>query len=101
MLINRQTLADAKVGFNAIYNDAFAAYMPVREKVAMTVPSTTRTNDYRWLGKLKGMREWIGDRVINNLEQSGFQIVNKDFENTVGVDRNDFKDDQLGVYRPM
>jgi phage major head subunit gpT-like protein len=69
--------------------------------VAMTVPSTSAQINYKWLGSLPGMREWIGDRVIQNLSAHDFTIANKDFELTVGVDRNDIMDDQLGVYTPM
>jgi phage major head subunit gpT-like protein len=102
LIVNRQTLLNTTVAFNTIFNEAFGAYkQQLRGRVGMDVPSSTRTNDYRWLGKLKGMREWLGDRQITALEASGYQVVNKDFENTVGVDRNDIADDQIGMYRPM
>lgn len=101
MLLNKTNLLNTTVGFNTIFNAAFEAYKPVWSMVAMEVPSGTATNDYRWLGKLKGMREWLGDRVLNNLEQSGYQIRNKHFENTVEVDADDFSDDQIGIYSPM
>ena len=44
------------------------------------------------------MREWIGDREIQNLSASDYTIKNKDYELTVGVDRNDIEDDTLGIY---
>ncbi len=34
-------------------------------------------------------------------EPKGYTITNKDFEVTVGVDRNDIEDDNLGVYGPL
>ncbi|MEH3093316.1 MAG: Mu-like prophage major head subunit gpT family protein [Agrobacterium cavarae] len=54
-----------------------------------------------WLGDFPDFREWVGDRVINNLSKHGYTLVNKDYENTIGVDRNDFDDDNLGMYTPM
>lgn len=101
MRINMTNLLNTTTAFNTIFNTAFAGYTPTYSQVAMTVPSATAANDYRWLGKLKGMREWVGDRVINNLEQSGYTIRNKRFENTVGLDADDFEDDQIGIYNPM
>ena len=101
MLITRQNLLNTTTAFTTVFNNAFAGYTPTWNRVAMEVPSSTRTNDYRWLGKLKGMREWVGDRVLNNLEESGYQIRNKHFENTVEVDADDFADDQIGIYTPM
>jgi len=47
------------------------------------------------------VREWLGDRVIQNLEAEGFKIVNKSWEHTVGVERDDIEDDQYGVYNPV
>ncbi len=44
------------------------------------------------------MREWIGDREVQNLTASDYTIKNKDFELTVGVDRNAIEDDKLGIY---
>ncbi len=43
------------------------------------------------------MREWIGDRVINELKDSGYMIANKDFEDNFGVKRTDYEDDNLGL----
>lgn len=43
----------------------------------------------------------LGDRVIQNLKEHGFAIVNKSFENTVGVKAISIKDDELGVYAPL
>jgi len=68
------------------------------QRVAMLVPSTTSQEIYGWLKSLPGMREWIGDRVIKSLEATGYTIVNKTWENTIGVKREDIQDEQLGIY---
>jgi phage major head subunit gpT-like protein len=51
--------------------------------------------------KLKGMSEWIGQRQVQSLASSGFVIVNKSFENTVGVGRDEIEDDSYGVFNPL
>lgn len=48
-----------------------------------------------------GMREWVGERVINEIEGKMFEVKNKDFEATQGVDRNDLEDDQIGFYETL
>lgn len=101
MEVNRASLAGLNTSFNTIFNGALGGVVPTWDKVAMMVPSTTRENDYRWLGKLKGMREWVGDRVIENVTKDGYKVVNRKFENTVGVDRDDIEDDQIGQYDPL
>ena len=67
----------------------------------MRAPSTGRSVDYKWLGDFPMMREWVGERVIKDLSAFHYELVNKDFESTVAVDRNDIEDDQIGVYSPM
>ena len=101
MEVNRATLVGLTTAFNTIFNDAFGAVESTWRRVAMEVASTTRENDYRWLGKLKSMREWIGDRQITSLAKDGYKVTNRKFENTVGVEADDIKDDQIGNYSPM
>lgn len=101
LIINRQTLATTFVGFKTIFNDAFATAESDYAKVAMEVTSTTAAEDYKWMGKTTRFREWIGDRVVQNLSAHSYIIQNKPFENTVGVDRDDIEDDKLGVYTPL
>ncbi len=101
MLINSESLNTLNKGFSSIFSQAFIAEKPVYEKIAMTVPSTTSANTYGWLGRIPGMREWLDDRVLENLEASSYTIKNKRFEYTVVVNRTDLEDDNLGIYNPL
>ncbi|HXK41774.1 MAG TPA: Mu-like prophage major head subunit gpT family protein [Anaerolineae bacterium] len=56
---------------------------------------------HAWLSQIRGMRKWVGDRVINNLETGTMTVVNDSFENTVGVPRTSIEDDQYGVFTPL
>jgi Mu-like prophage major head subunit gpT len=100
MLINPQSLRGIYVAFNTLFNKAFQEQKPIYEQIATVTPSTTDTETYAWLGDIPGMREWIGDREIQNLSAADYSIKNKDFELTVGVPRNAIEDDKLGVYNP-
>lgn len=102
MIINRQTLGDLFTGFSTAFNQGLMQAAPGGyEPIVFDARSTGRENVYPFLGQMPSMREWIGDRVIKNLEQHDYRIKNRDFEMTVSVDRNDIEDDQYGVYSPM
>ncbi|WP_018750703.1 Mu-like prophage major head subunit gpT family protein [Paenibacillus sanguinis] len=101
MIVNQQALRGIYTGFKVIFQKAFDQSKTKWEQVATLVPSTTREENYKWLGKFPKMREWIGDREIQNLEASDYTIKNKDHELTVGVDRNDIEDDSIGIYTPI
>jgi phage major head subunit gpT-like protein len=101
MEINNATLKSAGVGFNAAFARGLASSSSLKDRIATTVLSTTKTNEYGWLGKAPRFREWLGDRVINAIAKHGYTLTNRSFENTIGVDRDDFDDDNLGIYAPL
>lgn len=100
MIVNDQTLDLAFRGFKTLYTDAFLKAPVHWDKIAMTVASGSRDETYGWLGQFPQLREWVGPRHIHNLEAHGFTILNRQFESTVSVHRNDFMDDRLGVFKP-
>lgn len=101
MKINPGSLSTLGTAFSAAYARGLGQAASQRALVATTVSSTTAQNEYGWLGKFPGMREWIGDRVINQLKAYDYAIKNKDWEDTIEVDRNDIEDDNIGIYTPM
>ncbi|MCV0424662.1 MAG: Mu-like prophage major head subunit gpT family protein [Roseibium sp.] len=101
MDINNQTLQSAYVGFNSAFKSGLSEATSMADRVATTVPSSTSKNEYGWLGKFPRFRKWIGDRHINSLAKHGYALSNEPFELTVEVDRDDFEDDNLGMYSPL
>lgn len=101
MIVNQEALVGIGQTFSTIFAETFAGVENQAELVATKVPSTGSQVNYKWLGEIPGMREWLGDRVIANLKASDYTLVNKSFELTIGVDRDDIEDDNIGVYRPM
>lgn len=101
MEINTQTLGAAFTGFKTVFQQTFDATPVNYLKVATEVPSTTKQEVYPWLGQNTKFREWVGERVIQNLAAHSFTIRNKHFENTVSIDKDDFEDDSYGIYTPV
>ena len=101
MKITGATLATLGVSFSTIFNNVFKDIVNQKDKIATTVPSTTATNEYGWLGAMPGMREWLGDKHIKEVSAHSYTINNKEWENTIAVRRSDLEDDNLGIYNPM
>ena len=101
MLLNAKNLANAFTGFNTSFNKGFDGAASFYKDVAMVVPSVSRENTYAWLGQWPNFREWLGDRVLQNLTAHSYTLKNKKFENTVPISRDDFEDDQYGIFGPM
>lgn len=88
--INTQVKKDWQDGFNAV--------KPNHQSFTMHIPSTSASNTYAWVNELAEIREWVGDRVINDLAVSKYSVENKVFELSHGVKKTDIEDDQLGMY---
>jgi phage major head subunit gpT-like protein len=101
MIVNRDSLNAMYNGFKTAYNQAFANVSPIWEKVATLVPSTAKVENYGWLGQFPRLREWIGDRQVKGIAASGYQIVNKKYEASIAVPRDDIEDDSYGVLTPL
>lgn len=91
-------LATLNTEVNNSFNRYLEATTSLYGRVAMTFTSATRENYYPKLDELPGMREWIGERVVHQLSNSGYAIPNRTFEETIGIDRDDLQDDQYGLF---
>ena len=79
MIINNANLQGLRVTFSAAFNKALETTTTQKEKIATTIPSTSKLNTYGWLGDFPQMKEWIGEREIQNLSEKAYNITNKHF----------------------
>lgn len=101
MLTNTESLDLVYRGFSTVYKDSFDKAPSHYAKIAMTMPSSARDETYGWIGHFPNLREWIGPRHVQNLAASTFTILNRKFEQTIAVTRDEISDDQLGIFKPM
>lgn len=102
-LITAALLQALNTGLRTNFQDAHRAMRETAfyTQIATTVPSTTVSNTYGWLGDFPRLREWVGDRVVKDIKESGYTITNKLFEATLGIQRTQIEDDQFGHYSPI
>jgi phage major head subunit gpT-like protein len=101
MEITAANLTALFTGFDVIFQRGFEKPPSYYERIATVVRSTSRQTTYPWLGRTTKFREWLGERVVQALEAHAYTIANKNFEDTVSIDRNDIEDDNYGVYEPI
>lgn len=101
MLLNNTTLAAINTTVNTSYQKGYSRLPAWWPRLAMKVVSNTPLNTYAWMARLGQMRQWVGERIVNNLRSYVYQLANLSYEYTVGVLRDDIEDDQLGVYTPV
>lgn len=101
MLVNSANLNDLRIGFATAFQNGLGQASSQHARIATVVNATQKEQKYGWLGKIPNVREWIGARAVQNLQQHDYAIKEKPWELTIGVDRDDIETDNLGIYGPM
>jgi phage major head subunit gpT-like protein len=100
MLINSATIAALNQGVELRFQQALTAATPMYPMLVTEIPSTHKAEVHAFLDQIPGMKEWKDERVIENLVARDFTIVNRHFEDTIGIDRDAVEDDAIGLFLP-
>lgn len=98
MSLNTAAAVATLNGLTAKFDQRVRIAQPFYPNLCTTVPSTGRSENYGVLGSLPGVQEWIGDRQFGKLKAGQFELINKEWENSLEIERNDIEDDRLGMY---
>ena len=108
MLINQTNMAALFKTYSKRFSDAQQAAAGrafpnqlTAEDIALLLPVSGAATQHSWLDQIKGIHEWVGDRVLNNLKLQAMTVANRRFENTVSVPRTSIEDDQYGMFAPI
>ena len=80
MIITPDTLKALFIGFKKNFQDGLKMAESQYKEIATVIPSSTASNTYGWLGQWPAFREWVGDRVFQDMKAHGYAITNKHFE---------------------
>lgn len=100
MEINAVSLGNINNGVSVAYNTAFWEAATVYGDYTYSAPSSGPEEIYPRLDLIAGLREWVGERVIESLSLSTFTIRNRTFEKTIAIDREAIEDDKYGLLTP-
>jgi phage major head subunit gpT-like protein len=96
--VNAATLEALWVSFNTIFQQTLERTKTRIDDIASAVPSSTRIEHYPIAALTGRMREWVKDRVVQDLAAFEASVRNLTFEHTIGVPREDIEDDVTGAY---
>ena len=66
------------------------------DDVSMLFDSNQESEEYKWLGMVPQMRQWIGGRLAKGLREVGITIPNLTFEATLEISADDLRRDKTG-----
>lgn len=98
MLVNRSSLLDLFTALDGAFQGGLGLAAPDWQRVAMPVRTSAIAQKHPWLKDIPGMRRWIGDRQVNALAASSYEIENLEYEGTIEVRTRDLESDQFGIF---
>lgn len=102
--ITPESLRMVAKGVSKTFNDGLAQLNAkdagAWRALSMEVPSMSASELYPYLKSFSSIREWVGDRVVTSLGAATFEVFNKPYEKTIGIQRTAIQDDKLGLYKP-
>ena len=96
-VITYTRVQELAVTVNLKFDEAYNKYLPVYKDVAGIIKSNGNSNTYP-LANYPTIREWVGDRVVNQLGETKYSLENKLFEVTLDIPRTALEDDSTGFY---
>lgn len=101
MLITNATLEALRTGFRTEFQKGIAAQTPQYAVMTTVVPSSTKVETYGFLSGFPIFRKWLGEKRIRSMKEKAYQLVNDNFEATIGIHKDKIRDDNLGLYGPL
>jgi phage major head subunit gpT-like protein len=81
-----------------VFSETDASIGSVWREIATEVPSNSSQVAHAWTGMLQKARQWVGPRVVMQASPETYIVINRRYEHTLGIDKDDLMDDHLGVY---
>jgi len=103
MIVTSDLLAALTTNYRVVFKKSLAEQANNfldYQKVATVFNSETDKETYNWLGEHPSLEEWKDQRQINGLRNWNYTLTNKQYESTIGIDRNTIEDDKYGMYMP-
>lgn len=98
MHITKANLEALRQGFSARFQDAFSTTDTWADRLSTVIDSDSESEVYGFLDDQVEIKEWLGERRLQSLEESEYRLKNRDFEATISLDRNKVEDDKLGLF---
>jgi len=96
--ITTATLLALNTTIRTTFFSMFDATSSWADKLCEVVPSESASNTYPVIADPGQIRLWEGgERVVNSLQLGSFQIYNKRYEKTLGINRDHLADDMTGM----
>lgn len=101
MIITQTSLNALRTGWNTLFKAGLGKAPNQAARFSTLVTSKTRIETYGWLAEFPAFVEWFGPKKVKSMGERAYQLINRNFERTIGVHKHQIDDDNLGLFGPM
>ncbi len=100
MIISQANLDALRVQLSMSFQSAYSSTPTFYDRLCSVLQSSTASTRYGWMAQQLTLREWIGPggRIAKNLTERTVDVLNRKFEGTIQIPRDQLEDDNLGMY---
>lgn len=96
--LNATDYQAALAGLQALFMESLESQdQTLVDTLSMRVNSTAPSEIYAWCDGLGSMTEWTGDRDLADIKAETVTVVNKHYEKSVEISKDDLSDDRIGI----
>lgn len=99
-ILDRAKLDAAYITFSTLFDMTLSRTPTDFQDFCTVIPVSSTVTEFKWLGEVPKMTEWIGQRAISKLRAETHQIRTKNWANGIEIERDDLDDDKLGLIQP-
>jgi phage major head subunit gpT-like protein len=101
-LVSSDFLSAMLSGYQALFLTAFteAEKQAAWKSLCLEVNSSGDKESYNWLESVPSISEWTDMRQVLGLSAKAYEVINKNYEGTIAVDRNTYEDDKYQMIAP-
>ncbi len=94
------TLAALYVKYSQLFQQSVLRIGLNWPKFAQLFESSTTTESHVWADRISQMRQWFGDRVVDNVVLRTYSLTNQPFEKTIELDAFNVSDNKINAFAP-
>lgn len=99
-VLDKSRLENAYITFSTAFDAALANTPVIYPSITTVLTGVGPVTEFKWLGDVPTMEEWIGERKINKLRASEHRLTTKWYANGIELDYEDTANDKLGLVIP-
>lgn len=96
-----QLLHSLQIAFNRAFQRGQTMARPRWHMVASRRSQDLTYNAGNWLNKHATLREWLGERVIDELQSTYSDVISRGHEASIEVEHSDIEDNMTGLYAAL